>query len=168
MIAAIFGAILSGGGGFILSLLGTVAPTLATALGDVFIKAKQTQVESDKVGATVATGWLASVNEANRARAEARKNEGAWGPLGIATFIIMGAFAVHLAAVVADSLPLLPRFTWGWGFVPWIDLGPHSPCLCVVALPDKIQDVELEVARGLAYVSPPAAAAVVVAKAFRK
>lgn len=152
----------------LLSLIGTIAPGIATTIGDTIIKAKQTQVESDKVGVTAETGWLGAVTEANRSRAEARKNEGAWGPIGRVTFGIGMCVLVHFLAVVLDSLPLLPNLTVVRGFVPWIELVPHSPCLCVAALPPKFQDAELEIVKSLFFVGPPSAAAIVVAKVFRK
>lgn len=166
---SILGAIGTGG----LSLLGSILPGLATTIGDVWLKSKQTDAAresaQDAHGAVVAGSFLHSVTEANRARVEARKNEGAWGPLGIVTFIVGIAFAIHAAAVVADSLPFLPGLSWtAWGLIPYPALVAHVPCRCVVALPEKFQDVELAIFQALFYTAPPAAAAVAVAKAFRR
>lgn len=144
--------------GALLWLLGKVAPGLASAIGDVFIRAKQTQVEQDKVGATVATGWLHSVNEANRDRAEARRAEGAWGPLGLTTFAVGIAIAFHVWWVVLDSTP--------W-WIPFLT-APHVVGSWGVSTLGKLHDVEVEAIRALFFTAPPAAAAVVVARAFRK
>lgn len=164
--------LLTGGGSFLLSALGTVLPGLATSIGDIFIKAKQTQAareaKQDEAGAGLANHWIVGVTEANRARVEARKNEGAWGPLGIVTFVIGMFLATHVGAVVADSLPLLPHLTTTLWIVPWVELSPHTPCRCVAALPDKFQEVELAAIQALFYTAPPAAAAVAVAKVFRR
>lgn len=142
----------------LLWLLGKVAPGLATIFGDVFIRAKQTQVEQDKVGATVAQGWLHSVTEANRTRAEVQKEQGTWGPLGLITVGIGSAFVFHVWWVVLDSTP--------WS-VPFL-AGAHRVGSWGVATLGKLHDVEIEAIRALFYTAPPAAAAVVVAKAFRK
>lgn len=147
----------------LLSFLGAVLPGLAASLGDTYIKAKQTQAaregKQDTSGAKVAGDWVHSVTEANRARAEARRNEGAWGPIGIITFLIGLAFVYHVWMVTLDSVPwslggLLDRHVVGsWG---------------VAALPGKFADVELAVLQALFYVAPPAAAAIAVAKVFRR
>lgn len=157
----------------ILGFLGTFAPGMATAIGDIFIKAKQTEAarqgKQDEAGTTLAGGYLQSVTEANRTRADARKNEGAWGPMGIITFVIGAAFAFHVWMIVLDSSPfhLLP--TLKFYFIPWLEWRAHEVgSWKVAALPGKFQDVELAVLQALFYVAPPAVAAIAVAKAFRR
>lgn len=155
-------------GKFLLSAVGAFSPGLAAAIGETIVRVKQTQVENDQVGADVAKSWLESSTDALRARADVRKAEGTWGPLGILTMVIGSFFAVHIGAVVLDSLPYLPRFTTVLWLLPWIELVPHSPCLCVAALPPEFQAVEIEAIRSLFLVGPPAGAAVVVARMFRR
>lgn len=157
----------------ILGFLGTVAPALAASIGDTIIKAKQTEAarqgDEDKAGAELAGSWLASVTDANRTRAEARAREGTWGPMGIITFVIGLAFAYHVWAITLDSVPFHLVLTTRLYLVPWLEWAPHQVgSWGVAALPGKFQDVELAVLQALFYVAPPAAAAVVVAKAFRR
>lgn len=150
-------------GPFILSLIGTVAPALAASIGETYIKAKQTQAaregKQDEAGAGLAGSWIVGVTEANRVRADARAKEGAWGPMGIITFLIGMAFAYHVWMIVLDSTPwslfglLTPHRVGSWG---------------VAALPGRFHDVELAVLQALFYVAPPAVAAIAVAKAFRR
>jgi hypothetical protein len=154
----------------VLGFLGSVAPGLAAAIGDTVIKAKQTEAarqgEQDKTGAELAGSWLTSVTEANRARAEARAREGSWG---LITFAVGLAFACHVWAIMLDSLPFHLTLTTKFYVVPWLQWAPHQVgSWGVAALPGKFQDVELAVLQALFYVAPPAAAAVVVAKAFRR
>jgi hypothetical protein len=157
----------------ILGFIGSFAPGFATAIGDIFIKRAQTEAarqgKQDEHGTALAGSWLHSVTEANRSRAAARAAEGAWGPMGIVTFVIGMAFAVHVVGIVGDSFSFHPSLTTVWYIVPWIEWVPHRVgSWHVVELPGKFHDVELEVLRALFYVAPPSAAAVVVAKAFRR
>jgi hypothetical protein len=79
--------------------------------------------------------------------------------MGIITFVVGMAFAYHTWFVVLDSTP--------WSLFGLVE--PHAVgSWRVAALPGKFQDVELAVLQALFYVAPPAAAAVVVAKAFRR
>lgn len=156
-----------------LTFLGTVLPGLAASLGDTYIKAKQTQAaregKQDTSGAAVAGDYLHSVTEANRSRAEARKNEGAWGPMGIITFLIGIAFVYHVWAITLDSVPFHLVPTMKWYVLPWLEWRPHPVgSWDIAALPGKFQDVELAVLQALFYVAPPAAAAIAVAKVFRR
>jgi hypothetical protein len=157
----------------ILGFLGSVLPGLATSIGDTVIKAKQTQAaregKQDESGVVVAGSWLHSVTEANRARVEARKVEGAWGPMGIITFLIGMAFVYHLWLITLDSVPFHLVVTMKFYVVPWLEWQNHKVgSWGVAAYPDKFQEVELAVLQALFYVAPPAAAAVAVAKVFRR
>ena len=157
----------------ILGFLGSVVPGLAASIGDTIIKAKQTEAarqgQQDKTGAELAGSWLHAVTEANRTRAEARAREGAWGPMGIITFVVGLAFAYHVWAITLDSVPFHLALTTKLYVIPWLEWVPHKVgSWGVAALPGKFQDVELAVLQALFYVAPPAAAAVVVAKAFRR
>lgn len=154
-----------------LSLLGSVLPGLATSIGDIFVKYKQTAAaregKQDEQGTVLAGSYLSAVTEANRTRAAVRKAEGTWGPLGITTMGIGGFIVLHFGAVVLDSMPLLPGIGWAWYF-PYPTLVPHTPCLCVAALPKSFQEAEIAAIQALFYTAPPAAAAVAVAKIFRR
>lgn len=143
-------------GAFVLHLLGTVAPGLATTIGDIWIKSRQTQVQSDANGVSLSHSYLESVTEANRSRVEARKNEGPWGPLGLITIGIGSAFIFHVWGVVLDSTPLFGHVVGSWGVST---LGRAGTGL---------DAVEMEAIRALFYTAPPAAAAVAVARVFRR
>src|SRR5262249_9580868 len=143
----------------ILGFLGTVLPGLASTIGGTIIQSRQTEAarqgKQDELGTSLAHSWLVSVTESNQARAEARKNEGAWGPLGIITFLAGIGIVFHEWYIVLDSTP--------WSLFGLLD--PHViGSWHVAALPGRWEDVELEVLKALFYVAPPAAAAVVVAK----
>lgn len=172
MLQTILG-IITGGGTFLLSLLGSIAPGLATAIGGVFVQYKQTQAAregaQDASGVVVATSWFQSVHDANVIRAQARKDEGAWGPLGLITFAIGAAFVYHVWQIVGDSSPFHPVLTTKFFVVPWLGWESHVVgSWGVAALPGKFQDVELAALQALFYVAPPAAAAIAVAKVFRR
>ncbi len=147
----------------VLSFLGSFLPGIATTIGDTIIKAKQTEAarqgKEDQSGAAVAGDYLHAVTEANRARVDARKNEGAWGPIGIITFMAGLGIVYHEWMIVLDSTPwsllgvLDPHIVGSWG---------------VSKLPGDWEKVELAVLQALFYVAPPAAAAVAVAKVFRR
>ncbi|WP_315774846.1 MULTISPECIES: hypothetical protein [unclassified Bradyrhizobium] len=147
----------------ILSFLGPLVPGLAATIGQTFIKAKETQAaregKQDEAAVSLGHSFLQSVTSANQSRLEARKAEGAWGPLGIITMLSGLGFVFHEWFVVLDSTP--------WSLLGLLD--PHLVGSWGVAkLPGKWEEVELEVFKALFYVAPPAAAAVVVAKAFRR
>lgn len=147
----------------VLGFLGTLFPALATSIGDTVIRARQTEAsrqgQQDKSGIELAGSWLHSVTEANRARMEARRNEGAWGPIGIITFLAGLGIVYHEWMIVLDSTP--------WSLFGLVE--PHVVgSWRVAALPGEWEKVELAVLQALFYVAPPAAAAVVVAKALRR
>lgn len=136
----------------LLSVFGKLAPGIAATIGDYLIKSKQTQAAEDTQAVSLATSYLASVTDANRARVEARKNEGTWGPLGLVTAGIGGAFVFHVWAVVFDSVPLFGHIVGSW----------H------VATLGAFNGAEIEAIRALFYTAPPAAAAIAIAKVFRR
>lgn len=136
----------------LLGFFGKLVPGLATTIGDYLIKSKQTQASEDAQAATLASSYLHTVTETNRARMEARKNEGTWGPLGLVTAGIGGAFVFHVWAVVFDSVPLFGHVVGSW----------H------VATLGAFNGAEIEAIRALFYTAPPAAAAIAIAKVFRR
>lgn len=146
-----------------LSILGTVAPGIATYFGDLWLKNKQTTAAregaQDERGAQIASSWLETVTETNRTRAQARKDEGTWGPIGIITFTIGMAFAYHVWMITLDSVP------WSlFGLLEAHRVGSWG----VAALPGRFHEVELAVLEALFYVGPPSVALAAVAKAFRR
>lgn len=166
-------ALFSGGGTLLLSILGTVFPTIARTIGDTWLRAREARAgqerDQDQAGKELANSWLASVTEANRARAEVRVSEGKWGPMSILMFAVGSAFAVHTIAVVLDSFSYLPSIGLRWYIVPWLEWAYHRPgSWDVKALPDDFRQVELEVLRALFYVGPPSTALMVAARIFRR
>lgn len=156
-----------------LKLLGSVAPALADSIGRTYVQAKQTEAArqgaQDQQGTAFGTKWLDSVNQSNATRADVRKSEGAWGPMGIITFLIGLALVWHVWFIVADSSPFLLVLTMKFYVLPWPEWQAHKVgSWGVAALPGKFNDVELAVLQALFYVAPPAAAAIAVAKVFRR
>lgn len=162
----------TGGLSLILSFLGPILPGLAATIGDTFIKARQTQAaregKQDEASVSLGHSWLQSVTDANRSRAEARKNEGAWGPMGIVTFAIGMALAWHVWLVVLDSSPFFPVPKLVYGVVPWWDWHTHKVGSWGVETLGKLHETELAILQALFYVAPPAAALTIAAKAFRR
>jgi hypothetical protein len=158
--------------GLILSFLGPLLPGLAATLGQTYIKAKETQAaregKQDEAAVSLGHSWLQSVTAANQSRAEARKNEGAWGPMGIVTFVIGMALAYHVALVVLDSCPFYPAPVLRFYVVPWIEWQSHKVGSWGVETLGKLHETELAILQALFYVAPPAAAAAVIAKVFRR
>ncbi|MGJ4893794.1 hypothetical protein ACQR2B_06520 [Bradyrhizobium oligotrophicum] len=169
---ALIAGFLTGGLSLILSFLGPLVPGLAATIGDTIIKARQTQAaregKQDEAAVSFGHSWLASVTEANRSRAEARKNEGAWGPMGIVTFLIGLALAYHVWLVVLDSSPFYPVPALRFYVVPWFEWQAHKVGSWGVETLGKLHETELAILQALFYVAPPAAAIAIAAKAFRR
>jgi hypothetical protein len=169
---ALIAGFFTGGLSLILSFLGPLVPGLATIIGDTVIKARQTQAareaKQDESAVSFAHSWLESVTEANRSRAEARKNEGAWGPMGIVTFLIGLALAYHVWLVVLDSSPFYPVLKLHYMIIPWYEWQYHKVGSWGVETLGKLHETELAILQALFYVAPPAAAAMLLANAFRR
>ncbi len=102
-------------------------------------------------------------------RADVQKSQGAWGPYGIAGFLIATAFAYHVVMIVGDSTSwhLVP--TLKFYFIPWLEWQSHVVGSWKVApLPGKFEETEHAILQALFYVGPPSAALVIAAKAFRR
>lgn len=173
ILGTIVASLFSGGGTLLLSILGTVFPTIAKTIGDTWLRARETRAaqerDQDQAGKELASSWLASVTEANKVRAEVRSSEGKWGPMPILMFVVGAAFAIHTVAVVLDSFSYLPSIGLRWYVVPWLEWAYHRPgSWDVKALPDDFRQVELEVLRALFYVGPPSTALMVAARIFRR
>jgi hypothetical protein len=98
-----------------------------------------------------------------------QKSQGAWGPFGLAGFIIAMAIAFHVVMIVMDSTSwhLVP--TMKWYVLPWLEWQQHVVGSWKVAtLPGRFEDTEHEILRALFYVGPPSAALVIASKAFRR
>lgn len=102
-------------------------------------------------------------------RATVQQSQGAWGPFGLAAFIIAMFFAFHVAMIVLDSTSwhLVP--TMKFYVIPWLEWKQHVVgSWKVSALPGLFEQTEHEILRALFYVGPPSAALVIASKAFRR
>lgn len=94
----------------IIGVLLSALPGLASSVGEYLAK-------KNDAGVLVAHDYLASVAENNRAKADMRRAEGAWGPMGILMMVVGLVFATHAAGVVFDSMPLFGHKVGSWGVV---------------------------------------------------
>lgn len=157
----------------VLSALGPIIPGVAATIGETVIKSRQTEAarqgRQDEAAVSLGNSWLQSVTEANRTRADARKNEGPWGPLGIITILLGAPIVWHSGMVFLDSSPLLPGIVWLWDVIPFPWIVEHQVgSWRVPAPPGEYAKVEISVIQALFYVSPPSAALIVAARAFRR
>jgi hypothetical protein len=76
-------------------------------------------------GNTLATTTANASTEAGRTRADVQKSQGAWGPFGLAGFIIAMMFAYHVSMIVLDSTPWHIGLTTVWYVIPWLQWIPH-------------------------------------------
>lgn len=153
--------------------LGTIVEKLAGIFGKTMVDLKNTeanrQANENNSGAAVAQTWVNSQTAAGNTRADVQKAQGTWGPFGIAGFIIAMAFACHVAAIVGDSMPFHLALTTKFYVVPWLQWVDHAVGSWKVApLPGLFEQTEHAILQALFYVGPPSAAAVIVAKAFRR
>lgn len=147
------------------SLFGVFGKTITDIHADNTTRYKN---END-AGNQLAGAIAGSAGTAGAQRADVQKSQGAWGPFGIAGFIIAMMLAFHVSQVVLDSTPwhLVP--TLKWYIVPWLEWQWHDVGSWKVALlPGKFEDTEHEILKALFYVGPPSAAMVIAAKAFRR
>lgn len=102
-------------------------------------------------------------------RADVQKSQGAWGPFGLAAFIIAMAFAFHVVMIVGDSTSWHLMPTMKWYVLPWLEWRPHVVgSWGIEKLPGLFEQTEHEILRALFYVGPPSAALVIAAKVFRR
>ena len=147
------------------SLFGVFGKTITDIHADNTTRYKNENDAGNQLAGTIA----GSAGTAGAQRADVQKSQGAWGPFGIAGFIIAMMLAFHVSQVVLDSTPwhLVP--TLKWYIVPWLEWQWHAVgSWKVVVLPGKFEDTEHEVLKALFYVGPPSAALVIAAKAFRR
>lgn len=88
------------------SLLGLV-PGLSKVVGDYLSR-------KNDAGVLVAHEYLTSVTENNKAKADMRRAEGAWGPMGILMITVGLGFGGHAWAVILDSMPLFGHAVGSW------------------------------------------------------
>jgi hypothetical protein len=162
--------------GWLISLftggLGTVLEKLAGIFGKTLVDLKNTeanrQANENNNGAQVAGQWMTAQNNAAATRADVQKSK-AWGPFDIAALVIGLFIAYHVGWVVSDSISWYPTLTTKFYVLPWIEWVWHKPgSWNVAALPSPFDATEHEILKALFYVGPPSAAAVVVAKVFRR
>jgi hypothetical protein len=147
------------------SLFGVFGKTITDIHADNTTRYKNENDAGNQLAGTIA----GSAGTAGAQRADVQKSQGAWGPFGIAGFIIAMMLAFHVSQVVLDSTPwhLVP--TLKWYVVPWLEWQWHAVGSWKVALlPGKFEDTEHEILKALFYVGPPSAAMVIAAKAFRR
>ena len=147
------------------SLFGVFGKTVTDIHADNTTRYKNENDAGNQLAGTIA----GSAGTAGAQRADVQKSQGAWGPFGIAGFIIAMMLAFHVSQVVLDSTPwhLVP--TLKWYVVPWLEWQWHAVGSWKVALlPGKFEDTEHEILKALFYVGPPSAALVIAAKAFRR
>lgn len=147
------------------AILGTVGKTVTDLHADNTTRFKN---EGDQ-GNALATTTANSYNDASRTRADVQKSQGAWGPFGLAGFIISMCLAFHVAMIVMDSTSWHLALTTKWFVIPWLEWVQHPVGSWGIAtLPGRFEETEHEILKALFYVGPPSAALVVAAKAFRR
>src|SRR5262245_59794229 len=98
------------------ALLGTGGKVITDLHTDTTTRQDNEAVQVNQLAGTVER---ASTN-AGAQRADVQKSQGAWGPFGLAAFIIAMCFAFHTFEIVLDSTPwhLVP--TLKWYVLPWL------------------------------------------------
>lgn len=146
-------------------VLGTAGKVVTDIHADNTTRYRNENDAGNQLAGTIVSG----ANTAGGQRADVQKSQGAWGPFGLAGFIIAMAFAFHVVMVVMDSTSwhLIP--TMKWYVVPWLEWQQHVVGSWKIAtLPGKFEDTEHEILKALFYVGPPSAALVIASKAFRR
>lgn len=158
----IIASLVSGG---LNAVLGTIGKTVTDIHADNTTRYRNENDAGNQLAGTVA----ASAASAAGTRADVQKSQGAWGPYGIAGFVIAMSFAFHVALIVLDScswhlVPVLKFYV-----VPWLEWQQHGVGSWNVAkLPGKFEETEHAILQALFYVGPPSAALVIASKAFRR
>lgn len=147
------------------AILGTIGKTVT----DIHTSNTARQQSENQAGVDVYRAGVDAHTAAGNARADVQKSQGAWGPFGLAGFIIAMIFAYYTAMIVLDSTPwhLVPVMKFY--VLPWLEWQPHKVgSWGVSVLPGKLEDTYHAILQALFYVGPPSAAAVIAAKAFRR
>jgi len=144
-------------------------PALARVLGDVIVEREKVKQGEDVKGAELASRWIDSQDRQAAVRAQVQMSQGAWGPLGILSFLVGLGFVWHEWQVVLDSTPwhLVP--TMKFYLIPWLEWQEHAVGTWRVPLmPGLFETTEHYILQALFYIGGGAAGAVMVAKAFRR
>jgi hypothetical protein len=147
------------------AILGTVGKTIT----DIHTSNTSRQKSENEAGTQVHGQYVEGYTAAGSQRAEVQKSQGAWGPFGLAGFMIAMAFAFHVVMIVLDStswhlVPVMKFYV-----LPWIEWQSHTVgSWGIEKLPGKFEETEHAILQALFYVGPPSAALVIAAKAFRR
>ena len=147
------------------AILGTIGKTVT----DIHTSNTARQQSENKSGVDAHGQHVSGHTAAGAQRAEVQKSQGAWGPFGLAGFLIAMAFAYHVVMIVLDSTPWHIGLTTVGYVIPWLQWVPHVVGSWGIAtLPGKFEETEHAILQALFYVGPPSAALVIAAKAFRR
>jgi hypothetical protein len=147
------------------ALLGTAGKVVTDIHADNTTRQKNQAAAGNELAGTAVQG----ATSAGAQRADVQKSQGAWGPFGLAGFVIAMALAWHVVMLVLDSCGwhLVP--TLKWYVLPWLEWQPHVVgSWKIVALPGRFEDTEHEILKALFYVGPPSAGLLALAKAFQR
>lgn len=147
------------------AVLGTIGKTITDVHADNTTRQNNEATQGNALAGTIVRGST----DAGAQRAGVQKDQGAWGPFGLAGFVIAMCFAFHVAMIVFDSTSwhLVP--TMKWYVVPWLEWQAHVVGSWKIAtLPGKFEETEHAILQALFYVGPPSAALTIAAKAFRR
>lgn len=146
-------------------ILGTVGKTVT----DIHTSNTARQGSENQAGVTVHGQQVEGHTAAGGQRADVQKSQGAWGPFGIAGFVIAMTFAFYTWLIVMDSTSWHISLTTRLWVIPWLEWTPHVVGSWKVArLPDDLWATYLKILEALFYVGPPSAAAIIAARAFRR
>lgn len=147
------------------AVLGTIGKTIT----DVHTSETARQTSQNQSGVDLANTTERGHTSAGGHRADVQKSQGAWGPFGIAGFILAMMFAFHGSMIILDSTSWHIGLTTKWYILPWLEWRPHIVgSWKIAALPGKWEETEHAILQALFYVGPPSAALVIAAKAFRR
>lgn len=147
------------------AILGTVGKTIT----DIHTSNTARQKSENESGVQVHGQYVEGHTAAAAQRAEVQKSQGAWGPFGLAGFIIAMMFAYHVSMIVLDSTPWHIGLTTKFYIIPWLEWVPHRVgSWGIEVLPGKFEETEHAILQALFYVGPPSAALVIASKAFRR
>lgn len=150
-----------------------VLQALFGAAGKTYVDVKKTEAErqrsENESGERATRTYIDGQTSAGQTRADVQKQQGAWGPFGLAGFVIAMTLAFHVVMIVLDSTSWHLALTTKWYALPWLEWQVHKiGSWGIAALPGKFEDTEHEILRALFYTGPPSVALATLAKAFRR
>ena len=147
------------------AILGTIGKTVT----DIHTSNTSRQKSENESGVQLANTTADAHSRAAATRADVQKSQGAWGPFGLAGFIIAMMFAYHVSMIVLDSTSWHIGFTMKWYVLPWLEWRAHVVgSWGIERLPGLFEQTEHAILQALFYVGPPSAALVIASKAFRR